>query len=98
VPASARRRAERDDDTHGRALAQFTFQPDLAAHERKQTPADREAEPGAAITPGGGGVSLGEGFEYLLLFLGRNADAGILYPKFEVHPILLDPLGWRLTA
>ena len=37
--------------------------PMLAAHRRDQLAADRQAQPGAAVPPGGGGVGLREGLE-----------------------------------
>ena len=50
---------------------------DFAAQQARQFAADREAEAGAAVFAAGAGVGLLERLEDDLLFLERNADAGI---------------------
>ena len=82
---------------HGRALAQLeagrevedaafargAHHADRAAHRLDQLGADGEAQPGAAIAPGGGGVGLGEGVEDERLLLGGDADAGVVHPEHQ---------------
>ena len=59
------------------ALAGRADQPDLAAEQRRQLAADREAEAGAAVLAAGAGVGLLERLEDQPLLLGRDADAGV---------------------
>src|SRR3954468_3967183 len=44
---------------------------------------DGEAETGAAVTAGGGTISLNEGFEKAALRFGGDADAGITHGEFQ---------------
>src|SRR2546429_10016213 len=62
-PADHRRRLKRLDpsgyaDGECRTLAQPALDRDFAAHHLAETPADREAEPGAAILARGRGIGL----------------------------------------
>ena len=50
---------------------------DLAAQQRRQLAADRQAEAGAAVLAAGARVGLLERLEDQLLLLGRDADAGV---------------------
>ncbi len=52
-------------------------QPDLAAEQRRELAADREAEAGAAVLAAGAGVGLLERLEDQPLLLRRDADAGV---------------------
>src|SRR5437868_1678229 len=75
----------RETDMHGRnrALVQPRFEGDLAAHERDDLLADRQAEPGAAITPRDRIIGLNEFVEEAGRLLRRDADAGILDPEAQ---------------
>ena len=52
-------------------------EPDLAAEQRRQLAADRQAEAGAAVLAARAGVGLLERLEDQLLLLRRDADAGV---------------------
>ena len=54
---------------------------DVPAHHLGEAAADDEAEAGAAVLAGGGGVGLGEGLEELAELLRRHADAGVGHPE-----------------
>ncbi|MDV7395020.1 hypothetical protein RZS08_26785, partial [Arthrospira platensis SPKY1] len=66
-------RQGRQDQGKDAALSGRAGQPDLAAHQRREPPADAESEPGAAITGGVLAPALGEQMENLLLLIGRDA-------------------------
>ena len=71
-------------DAEGRALAQLRGEEDVAARLLDDAVAGGEAEPGAAIAPGGGVVGLQEGLEYHVLFFVRNARAGVAHGKVHM--------------
>ena len=73
-PGVVQRQVERE----GAALPVHAGQPDLAAEQRGQLAADRQAEAGAAVLARGAGVGLLEGLEDEPLLLRRDADAGVL--------------------
>ena len=56
---------------------------------------DGEPEAGAAVTPRGRLVGLGEALEDPLLRLGRDADAGVLDLDPQRHPLGADRLAAR---
>ena len=68
---------ERQVQRERAALPGRADQPDLAAEQRRQLAADREAEAGAAVLAAGAGVGLLERLEDQLLLLRRDADAGV---------------------
>jgi hypothetical protein len=70
-----------------RALAGRTHQADFTTHQLYQLFDDRQAEPGAAESPGGGAVGLGERREQLGLSGVRNADAGIAHLASECEGV-----------
>ncbi len=57
--------------------ARLALHRDIASHRAAETPADGEAEAGATVLPGGGGVGLGELLEKLRHLLAGHADAGV---------------------
>ena len=69
------------------AFAGIAFHPDLAAHQFDQPLADRQAESGAAIMAGGGGIHLLERFEQPVLLVEWNADAGVAHREMQ-QPLL----------
>ena len=60
-----------------RAFAQLALHPDLTTHHRGQLLADRQPQPGAAVSTTGGVVGLDEGLEQFVLLLRRHADTAI---------------------
>ena len=74
-------RLERIDDREvegeGAPLAGRALDPDLAAEEPGDLPADREAEAGAAVLAAGAGVGLLEGLEDDAVLVRGDADAGV---------------------
>ena len=67
------------------ALAEGAVGPRLTAHQARQMGGDGEPQPGAAETPGGGGVGLLEGPEQPAQRLGLDADAGVDDLEAQVH-------------
>jgi hypothetical protein len=70
-------RQGRDADEETRALAELARDRDVAAHHPAQLAAHREAEPGAAVLAGDGGVALREVLEQALEPGIADADAGV---------------------
>ena len=68
---------QRQIEHEGAALAGRAAQVNFAAEQARQFAADGKAEAGAAVFPAGAGVRLLERLEDQLLFLQRNADAGV---------------------
>ena len=84
VPDVCRRRARVDQRQVQReraALPGTLKRADFAAQQRRQFPADRQAQARAAILAARAGVGLLEGFEDQLLFFRRDADAGVARSK-----------------
>ncbi len=74
---------DRQIKREGRPLTRRAVQVNFAAEQARQFAADGKAEAGTAIFAAGRGVRLLEGFENDLLFLQRNANAGV--GDFESH-------------
>ena len=73
------------EDERG-ALAGDALDAHVATHESAEALADREAEAGAAVFAGGGGVDLREGFEEAVEAVGGDADAGVADGELEAEP------------
>src|SRR5204863_101536 len=71
--------AQRQVQRQSAARAGRAAQPDLPAKQIRELAADCEPQARAAIAPAGARVGLLEGFEHDLLFLRRDADAGVGY-------------------
>ena len=69
------------------ALAGIALDPDLAAHQLGQALADGQAQAGAAVMAGGGGIHLLERFEQAVLLVQRDADAGVAHGEMQ-QPLL----------
>ncbi len=67
----------RQEQREGAALADGAGEADFAAQQARDFAADGQAQPGAAIFAAGAAVGLLEGLEDDLLFLRRDADAGV---------------------
>jgi hypothetical protein len=67
----------RQPDREGRAVTVHALDCDVAAHHLTEALADREPEPGAAVSARCGGGCLGELLEQLAHLLRRHADAGV---------------------
>src|SRR5208282_3509766 len=76
-------------EPEARAAAELALDADLAAHELRELPCDREPEPGAAVFPRERGVDLAEGLEDAGLLLRRDADAGIEHGEGEQNALLV---------
>ena len=76
-----RRVDARQVEREAAARADLAGQPDLAAQQPRDFPADRQPEAGAAVLPAGGAVGLLERLEDDAVLLGRNADAGVGHPE-----------------
>ncbi len=74
-----------DGENEGAAHAGLALQPDLAAHQLHQAPADGQPETGAAVFAGGGHVRLGERLEQLAGLLLGHADAGVAHGELQLH-------------
>src|SRR5437763_619635 len=68
---------ERQLHLEGRPLAGSAVDRDASAHGLGQPPADGQAQPGAAVAAGRGGVRLGERVKDAGRGARRNADAGV---------------------
>ncbi len=77
------RGAEGEGEVEGGALADGAVDADGAAHEFDEALADDEAEAGAAVFAGGGGVDLGEGAEEAVDAVGGDADAGVVDDELD---------------
>src|SRR5262245_30977668 len=71
------------------AAAGAVVEADAALHQLDQPLADREAEPGAALLPGGGGVGLREAAEDAAAELLRDAAAAVVHPDAHAGPGVL---------
>ncbi len=78
-----------DPEPETRAHAGRAGHADLAAHQVHQLRADRQAQAGAPMAAGGGGVCLGELVEDLAELLGGDADAGVLDLDAQGDPRLV---------
>ena len=67
----------------------FAFNPNVAAHELDQTPADRQTQTGAPKFTRGGGIHLREGFKQAVHSFFGNANAGIAHNEMQI--IFQDP-------
>ena len=76
-----RRVDARQVEREGAARADLAGQPDLAAEQPGDLPADRQPEAGAAVLPAGRAVGLLERLEDDAVLVGRNADAGVGDPE-----------------
>ena len=77
---------QRDLEPEGGAVAGLGFDADAPAHEVDDALGDRQAQAGAAVEAGGGGVGLAEGLEQARLRTGGDADAGVA--DFEAQLVL----------
>src|ERR1700740_300798 len=68
---------DRQDQRKTAALAGRARQLELAAEQRRDLAADRQAQARAAVHAAGGTVGLLEGVEDDALLVGRDADAGV---------------------
>src|SRR5205809_4626153 len=57
----------------------FAFHPDVASHQGAQAFADRQAETGASIFAGGGGVHLVKRLKETIEPVFRNSDPGVAH-------------------
>ena len=80
-------RPGRDGEMERGAFAGIALDPDLAAHQFGQAFADRQAQAGAAVVAGGGGIHLLEGLEQPVLPVQRDADAGVAHREMQ-QPLL----------
>ena len=76
-----------DGEEEGGAMALLAAHPDLAAHRLGDALGDDQAEPGAAMPAGDGGVALAEGLEELVEPLRGNARAGVAHLELELQPL-----------
>ena len=60
---------------------------DLAAERLDDLARDGQAESGAAVDPGGGGVGLGERVEEVGVVLVGDADAGVAHLHAQLHAV-----------
>ena len=67
----------------------FAADADLAAHQVRQLAGDGQAQAGAAVFAGGGGVGLAKALEYLAALLRGHADAGVAYPEMQLNAVLM---------
>ena len=72
----------------------FAFDPDSPSHQADQLRRDGQSQAGAAEAPRGRAVDLAERLEDALLFVGGDADAGVLDGAVQSH----GPLGVALPA
>ena len=70
-------------EKEGAAFPRVTFDPDFAALCFDNPLGNVQTETGAAILAGGRGIDLGETLENGLLFVMRNADAGVADCELE---------------
>ena len=70
-------------EPEGRTSPFGTLCTDTSPHQFRQPFADSQPQSGAAIFARGGTVSLGEWLEYMLQFIGRNADTAVAHQKTE---------------
>src|SRR5260370_18447161 len=70
------------------AASSLAFDPDATAHHLHQPGADCKTKPGAAMFARSRSVGLAEGLEDERLFLGWDADTGILHGEAQREPIL----------
>ncbi len=61
---------------------------EVARHQPRQSPADRQPEAGAAVLARRGAVSLRERLKQFALLLLRDADAGIPHGDPQIHMVL----------
>ncbi len=76
---------ELERELEAAATAEVAGDGEVAAHGGDDAGGDGEAEPGAAVATGDGGIGLLEGLEDGLYLGGRNANAGVL--NFECHGV-----------
>ncbi len=77
LPSCYRGRVQGNDELEHGALVGFTLDPDASAHDLRELLADHEAQAGAAVSPGRGGVHLAEGSEQAVQTIRRDAAAGV---------------------
>ena len=68
-----------------RALAQGALHLDTAAHHFHQLLADRQTQATAAVTAGGAGIALGEGFEQLGQGRVTDANAAVADGEYQMR-------------
>ena len=87
--------SEGSREMEGATLAVRTFHPDPASHHFYQLAADGQSQARTAKAAGGGAINLGEGLEDVCLFLGGNADAGVLHAEVKSNGLFLSrtPVG-----
>jgi hypothetical protein len=71
--------AEHAGEEERAAIPHRAFHPDASTHHLYQSRTDGETETCSPVFAGGGSVGLAEGLEDETLFVGGNADAGILH-------------------
>src|SRR5690606_12527409 len=76
---------QRQFQPEGTAVAGFAVDTDNAAHQVGEVATDFQAEAGAAELAIGGRAGLGEGFEYLRVMFGVDADAAVLHRKMQAQ-------------
>ena len=81
-----------DGKMEGRALSGDAFHPHGAAHHLGQSLGDGQAQAGAAVFPGRGGIHLAEGPEQDLQAILRDADARVAHGKMQGHGFFLSRL------
>ena len=72
--------------------SRFALDADGAAEHLGDLTADGKAQAGAAVFAGRAGFGLLEGLEDDLLFVGRDADAGVAHVEGDDHPGAVEPL------
>ena len=78
-----------------RPLARFALDPDPASHQFGQALADDESQTGAAILARGRTVHLSEGAKQKLLFVSRDADAGVADREMDGSRRISEAAGWK---
>ena len=74
-----------DAEMEAAAATDFAVQPQFAAHQAHQAPADRQAQAGTTEAARGRGFGLREAAEDVLLVFRRNADARIAHRHVQRH-------------
>ncbi len=75
--------------TEGRSLALHAGNRDFAAHQFDQPFGDGEAQAGAAMSPGRGGVPLLKRLEQKWKCVGRDAHSGVADQELELVQVVL---------
>jgi len=76
-------------EPEGAACARRADEPRFATHQFGQSRRDGQAQPGATVLAGGGGIGLLKGVEQLGLLLRRDANAAVLHLKAHQQVILI---------